>query len=131
MVYAEEEGIMNRMFAVPTQNKELCAHFGHCESFAVIEVENNKIVKESYLDPPAHQPGTYPAFLAEQGVNTIISGGMGVMAQNLFKENNIEVFMGINAENPVKLVEKYLQSELESGDNLCDSNHDHGEGHHH
>ena len=53
------------------------------------------------------------------------------MAQNLFKENNIEVFMGINAENPAKLVEKYLQSELENGDNLCDSNHDHGEGHHH
>ncbi|MCK4541580.1 MAG: NifB/NifX family molybdenum-iron cluster-binding protein [Spirochaetales bacterium] len=117
---------MKRIFAVPTENRKLCAHFGHCESFAILEVEDDKIVKESYLDPPVHQPGTYPAFLAEKGVNTIIAGGMGVMAQNLFIENNIEVFMGIDAENPAKLVEKYLQSELENGDNLCDSGHGHG-----
>ena len=117
---------MNRIFAVPTENKKLCTHFGHCERFAILEVKAGKIVKEVYIDPPAHQPGIYPAFLAEKSVNTIIAGGMGVMAQNLFKENNIEVFMGIDAENPKKLVEKYLQSELENGDNLCDSDHDHG-----
>ena len=121
---------MEKIFAVPTENKKLCAHFGHCESFAIIEVENNIIVNERYLDPPVHQPGTYPAFLAEKGVSTIISGGMGVMAQNLFKENNIEVFMGIAAEDPAALVKKYLQSELENGDNLCDSDHDHGTGQH-
>ena len=49
------------------------------------------------------------------------------MAQNLFKENNIEVFMGLNAEEPSKLVELYLQDKLENGDNLCDSDHDHGD----
>ncbi len=116
---------MEKIFAIPTENKKLCAHFGRCESFALIEVENYNIVKESYLDPPVHQPGTYPAFLAEQGVSTIITGGMGVMAQNLFRKNNIEVFMGVGAEDPAKLVEKYLQSELENGDNLCDSDHNH------
>lgn len=47
------------------------------------------------------------------------------MAQNLFRKNNIEVFMGVGAEDPAKLVEKYLQSELENGDNLCDSDHNH------
>ena len=120
---------MTKIFAVPTENGKLCAHFGRCESLAILEVVDNEITKESYVDPPVHQPGTYPAFLAEKGVKTIIAGGMGVMAQNLFEENNIEVFMGIDAENPAKLVEKYLQSELEDGDNLCDSDHDHGQGH--
>ncbi|MCK5154250.1 MAG: NifB/NifX family molybdenum-iron cluster-binding protein, partial [Spirochaetales bacterium] len=120
-----------RIFAVPTLNKKLTAHFGHCQSFAVLRVENDRIVEEDYLDPPEHQPGSYPAFLAGKGVNTIIAGGMGVMAQNLFKENNIEVFMGLDAEDPSNLVELYLQDKLENGDNLCDSNHDHGEGHHH
>ncbi len=111
---------MDRIFAVPTENKKLTAHFGHCQSFAVLKVEDDKIVSEDYLDPPAHEPGTYPVFLAEKGVNTIIAGGMGVMAQNLFKENNIEVFMGLDAEEPSKLVELYLQDKLEAGDNLCD-----------
>jgi predicted Fe-Mo cluster-binding NifX family protein len=117
---------MDRIFAVPTVNKKLTAHFGHCQSFAVLKVENDKIIAEDYLDPPEHQPGSYPAFLARKGVNTIISGGMGVMAQNLFKENNIEVFMGLEAEEPSKLVELYIQDKLENGDNLCDSDHDHG-----
>ena len=119
---------MDRVFAVPTVNKKLTAHFGHCQSFAVLKVENDKIVEEDYLDPPVHQPGSYPAFLAGKGVNTIIAGGMGVMAQNLFNENNIEVFMGLDAVEPSKLVELYLQNKLENGDNLCDSNHDHEHG---
>ena len=119
---------MDRIFAVPTVNKKLTAHFGHCQSFAVLRVENDKIVAEDFLDPPVHQPGSYPAFLAGKGVNTIIAGGMGVMAQNLFTENNIEVFMGLDAVEPSKLVELYLQDKLENGDNLCDSTHDHENG---
>lgn len=119
---------MDRIFAVPTVNKKLTAHFGHCQSFAVLKIENDKIIEEDYLDPPEHQPGSYPAFLAGKGVNTIIAGGMGVMAQNLFKENNIEVFMGLDAIEPSTLVELYLQNKLENGDNLCDSDHDHDHG---
>ena len=119
---------MDRIFAVPTANGKLTAHFGHCQSFAVLKVEADKIVSEDFIDLPEHQPGSFPAFLAGKGVNTIISGGMGPMAQNLFKENNIEVFMGLNAEEPSKLVELYLQDKLENGDNLCDSDHDHEQG---
>jgi predicted Fe-Mo cluster-binding NifX family protein len=111
---------MKRIFAVPTQNKKLCAHFGHCECFAIIEVEENEVTKELFVDPPVHQPGTYPAFLAEKGVNTIIAGGMGVKAQDLFKQNNIDVSIGVGVEEPRILVEKFLRNELQTGDNLCD-----------
>jgi len=119
---------MDRIFAVPTVNKKLTAHFGHCQSFAVLKVVDDKLVEENYLEPPEHQPGSYPAFLAGKGVNTIIAGGMGVMAQNLFTENNIEVFMGLDAVEPSKLAELYIQDKLENGDNLCDSTHDHEHG---
>ncbi len=111
---------MKRIFAIPTIDEKLCAHFGHCEKFAVVETENQKILNLKFFNPPVHQPGTYPRFLAGLGVNTIISGGMGMKAQELFTQNNIEVFMGINSENPVKLVEQYLDNQLESGENLCD-----------
>ena len=111
---------MNKLFAVPTIDGKLCAHFGHCERFAVIETVNQKILNIEYHTPPVHQPGTYPRFLAGKGVSTIISGGMGMKAQEIFAQNNIEVFMGINSENPEILVEQYLQNQLESGKNLCD-----------
>ncbi|MBC8403025.1 MAG: NifB/NifX family molybdenum-iron cluster-binding protein [Candidatus Marinimicrobia bacterium] len=111
---------MKKLFAVPTENGKLCAHFGHCEKFTIVETENQKIVKEELLEPPVHQPGVYPQFLAQQGVSVIISGGMGQKAQQLFIQNNIEVCMGVSADSPIKLVEQYLNNQLQTGQNLCD-----------
>ena len=111
---------MKKIFAIPTENGQLCAHFGHCEKFAIVETENDRVVNESWLTPPVHQPGVYPRFLAEQGVHVIISGGMGQRAQQLFAQNNIEVQMGVNAGSPSGLVEQYLDNQLQTGDNFCD-----------
>ncbi len=111
---------MKKLFAIPTENGKLCTHFGHCEKFAIIETEDQKVVREGYVTPPVHQPGVYPRFLAQQGVSVIISGGMGQRAQQLFTQNNIEVCMGVGAESPSKLVEQYLNGQLQTGDNLCD-----------
>jgi len=111
---------MKKLFAVPTLDGKLCQHFGHCEKFAIVETEDKEIKNVEYHAPPVHQPGTYPRFLAGKGVSTIISGGMGIKAQEIFTQNNIEVFMGVNSDNPEKLVEQYLNDQLISGENLCD-----------
>ena len=111
---------MKKLFAVPTENEKLCAHFGHCEKFAIIETVNKEIVDEKFVNPPVHEPGAYPAYLAQLGVSTIISGGMGQKARQLFSMNNIEVCIGVSAESPKILVEHYLKGELKTGENLCD-----------
>ena len=111
---------MKKLFAIPTQNGKLCAHFGHCENFAIVDTEDNKVISVELLSPPIHQPGVYPQFLAEKGVSVIISGGMGQRAVDLFTQNNIEVCMGVNADSPAKLVEQYISGQLRTGDNLCD-----------
>lgn len=117
---------MKRTFAVPTLNGKCCAHFGQCHSFALVEVEDGVADEVRYLDPPNHQPGSFPRFLAEQGVDVVLAGGMGLMAQNLFRENNIEVHMGIGIDDPGLLVEKFLLDQLPEGENLCN----HGTGDH-
>lgn len=111
---------MNIKIAIPTLNGELTAHFGHCEKFAVVHVEDHKIINEEWLTPPIHQPGVYPRFLADQGVKVIIAGGMGQQAQNLFAQNNIDVYMGVQNGSPKQLVENYLGNQLKTGENLCD-----------
>lgn len=105
--------------AIPTLNDELTSHFGHCEKFAVISIENNKIIESEFITPPVHQPGVYPRFLADLGVNVIIAGGMGQKAQDLFAQNNIEVCMGVSSASPTDLAMKYLNNELETGENQC------------
>jgi predicted Fe-Mo cluster-binding NifX family protein len=109
-----------KKFAIPTVGEVLTPHFGHCEKFAIIETENGSILSVNYLAPPVHEPGSYPRFLAEQGVSVIISGGMGFKARDLFAMNNIEVCVGVSSDSPEKLVEQYLKDQLVTGENPCD-----------
>ena len=111
---------MKMKIAIPTLNEQVTAHFGHCEKFAIVEVEDEKVVKEEFVTPPVHQPGVYPRFLADLGVKVIIAGGMGQKAQDLFSQNNIEVHMGVSIGSPKTLVEDYLKNQLKTGQNLCD-----------
>lgn len=105
--------------AVPTLNDKLTTHFGHCEKFAVVSVQDKKVIGLEFISPPVHQPGVYPRFLADLGVNVIIAGGMGQKAQDLFAQNNIEVCMGVSAGSPTELAEKYLENILDTGENQC------------
>ncbi|MDD2229329.1 MAG: NifB/NifX family molybdenum-iron cluster-binding protein [Candidatus Cloacimonetes bacterium] len=111
---------MDKKIAIPTTSNVLSAHFGHCEKFAIYNVVDSKIVKEEMITPPPHEPGSHPKFLRELGCETIIAGGMGSRAQDLFTENNIEVFIGVPDIPLTELVQKYIDSELKSGNNLCD-----------
>ena len=107
-------------FAIPTNEGMLCSHFGHCEKFALIDVTDSKIVKEEYVKPPPHEPGSLPVWLKEQGVNMIIAGGMGRRAISLLKSNNIEVIVGAAPQPAGTLVYSYLEGKLKSGPNICD-----------
>ncbi len=108
--------------AIPIADGKLCMHFGHCEQFALIEVDDSAktVAESSYLTPPAHEPGVLPRWLHEQGANIIIAGGMGQRAQDLFSKNDIEVVVGAPTETPEKVVSAYLAGSLEAGRNTCD-----------
>ena len=41
-------------FAIPIAEGKLTAHFGHCQEFAIIDVEDNQIMKKETLAPPPH-----------------------------------------------------------------------------
>lgn len=108
--------------AIPVAEGQLCMHFGHCEKFAFFNVDAEAKTIETREDhtPPPHQPGVLPRWLAENEVNLVIAGGMGMRAQNLFTENGIQVIVGAPSEPPENLVAAYLEGTLESGENICD-----------
>ena len=108
--------------AIPLAQGKLTLHFGHCEQFAIIDVneETKEITSREDLTPPAHEPGVLPRWLHEQNVNVIIAGGMGQRAQQLFTQNDIKVVVGSSVAEPEELVSAYLQGTLEVGSNACD-----------
>jgi len=111
---------MKKLFAVPIEGGLVCEHFGRCEKFSIVETENDVIVGEKVLTPPVHEPGVYPKFLKEQGVDVVICGGLGVKAQQLFAEQGIGICIGATSMTPPELVNSYTSGQLSSGANLCD-----------
>jgi predicted Fe-Mo cluster-binding NifX family protein len=107
-------------FAIPLADGKLTAHFGHCQEFAMIDVEEKQIKKKEILVPPPHEPGVLPKWLHDMGTNVIIAGGMGNRALTLFEQNGIHVVTGAPSLVPEELVQSYLDNSLVSGDNLCD-----------
>lgn len=108
--------------AIPLAGGKLSMHFGHCERFALVDVDpaEKKILKREDIDAPPHQPGLLPKWLAERGANVIIAGGMGQRAQGLFVEHGIQVIVGAPADTPERLVGDYLAGTLQAGENVCD-----------
>jgi len=106
--------------AIPTAANEICAHFGHCEAFAIFTIEAGKVIKQEMIQPPAHEPGSHPRFLHELGVSVVISGGMGIKAQDLMHQNDIEVIIGVCPLPLNELVQMYIDNKLEGGQNSCD-----------
>lgn len=108
--------------AIPLAEGKLCMHFGHCATFALLDVdlEKQEITGRSELPPPPHEPGVLPRWLAEQGAGMILAGGMGQRAQALFAEQNIQVMVGLPPEAPEDLIKQYLAGTLQAGTNVCD-----------
>ncbi len=120
---------MKRIIAIPLENGVLCAHFGHCQTFAIVSVDNNQIVGIQEVTPPEHVPGLYPKWVAQFEVTDVIAGGMGQQAILLFNEQNINAFVGAPVKTAEELVRDFLDQNLTLSANYCnhDENHEHGQ----
>ncbi len=107
---------------IPIAEGRLCTHFGHAESFALIDVDVDKktILNSQQVCAPPHEPGLLPRWLADQGVKVVLAGGMGQRAKALFSQYGITVIVGVPAQNMEDLVTSYLAGTLKAGENICD-----------
>ena len=108
--------------AIPMTGGSLSPHFGHCEKFALIDVDKDekKVIAREDRQAPPHEPGVLPAWLNSLGAGMIIAGGMGQRAQQLFINEGIEVLLGVSSGTPDEVVAAYLDGTLVTGQNACD-----------
>jgi len=105
--------------AVATEGNIVSQHFGHCSSYTIAEVEEGQVKNKNLIESPEHEPGFLPVFLANQGVQCVITGGMGQRAQDLFHEKDIITVVGTSGTVD-KVLEDFVNDRLESGTNICD-----------
>lgn len=113
--------------AIPVVQGNLSPHFGHCEEFALVDVdpESKEILAHQMLPAPEHEPGLLPRWLRAHEATVIIAGGMGARAQGLFAQNEIRVIVDAPSEDPRGIVKAYLDNSLQTGDNVCDHGPEH------
>jgi predicted Fe-Mo cluster-binding NifX family protein len=108
--------------AIPIEGQRLCAHFGHCTLFALLDVdeETQRVVASQTVTPPPHAPGVLPEWLKQQRVDVVIAGGMGSRAQALFTSAGVQVVTGAPEETAEALALAYVSGNLATGANACD-----------
>lgn len=117
--------------AVTYDNGEIFQHFGHTAQFKLYETENNKIVRETVVDTNGSGHGALAGFLMEQGVDTLICGGIGGGAQTALAQAGIRLYGGVSGSADE------AAAALATGQLTFDPNvhcthheHEHGSGHH-
>ena len=106
-------------------------HFGHCPFFTILDVEEKTIKHTEAIANPffqGHQPFEIPSFLKEQGIQVIITQGMGGRAIGFFQQNDIEPVTGL-CGSVEEAVNAYLSGSASSAAPCAESvAHQHGNG---
>lgn len=113
--------------AVTYENGEVFQHFGHTEQFKFYDVEGKEIVEEQVADTMGSGHGALAGFLAENGVDLLICGGIGGGAQMALSEAGIQLCGGVTGKADDAVAAWIAGSLAYDPDVRCDH---HGEGHH-
>jgi predicted Fe-Mo cluster-binding NifX family protein len=99
-------------------------HFGHADSFTIVDIADGSIVGgTSFMNPPHSQGGCglTVAGLAEQGVSVAIVAGMGGGPLSAMNRLGIAAYHDDLSPTPRTAVEAYLGGGLSAfgGSNVC------------
>ena len=112
---------MSKIIAIPSSqpgglDAPLGAHFGHCDMYTLVTVEDDQIKEVKVIPNVPHQQGGCMApvnYLAQQGVAELIAGGMGMRPLMGFNQAGIEVFFGGAAQTVGEAVNVALKGGLQ------------------
>jgi len=113
--------------AVPTKDNVVDNHFGHCDTYTIFDVDEQKNILAREVLKWSHGCGcksNIVATLKEMGVEILLAGNMGQGALNVLLSHNMEVVRGCSG-NSEDLVREYLNGNLTDTDILCSSHRAH------
>lgn len=90
--------------AIATDGGYVSPHFGRCQTYTLVDIENGQIVDKKQVENPGHAPGAIPEFLNRKGAKKVVCGGIGARATELFGQYGIEILAGVDdtVDNVIK-----------------------------
>ena len=118
---------------IPSADEKLCGHFGHCEYFTFVEInpETKEIISIEKKVPEEGISCQSASWIATQGANIILAGGMGGRPMAIFAQNGVKVIAGCPELEIKTVVNQFLNDSLATGENSCGGEHHHCHGHNH
>lgn len=113
--------------AVPTRGTVVDDHFGHCEMYTIVSIdENNKIEKSETLPSPqgCGCKSNIAADLRQLGVSVMLAGNMGNGALNVLRQHGIDVYRGCSGDVH-QLAEEFLLGKIGDSGEGCKSHENH------
>ncbi len=116
--------------AIPEENGYVNQHFGHSQSFAVVEVADGRAGAPTLIDSSSlqHQHEGLAGLLRREGVQTVVVGGIGRPAAAALIEAGLEVVSG--AQGPIaEVAQTFAEGKLRDQGGVHDHGH-HDHDHH-
>lgn len=124
---------MTRIAVSAGENKGLDSvvspHFGRCPYFVLVELQDGEITEANAIPNPyynQHEPGQVPGFIHSQGVDVMLTGGMGGRAIAFFQQYGIQAATGASGTVRYAL-EQYVGHQLHEAE-PCHESVEHGHG---
>ncbi len=99
------------------------SHFGQAAHFVLIDCEGGQIMDSRSVPNPfagAHKHGQIPRFLKQEGIDAVLSGGMGAGAITMFQRLGVTPVTG--ASGTVReAIERHLAGSLTGAAPCADS----------
>jgi predicted Fe-Mo cluster-binding NifX family protein len=90
------ESIMK--LAIMLYGTRISPRFGYSQEVMIVEVDGKEEIGRKILEVDDYYPEQIPAVLGNEDVKVVISGGMNIHFQNLFRLQGIQVIWGIIGE---------------------------------
>lgn len=97
-------------------NSMRAGHFGHCDLFTLIHLEEGNIKEVSVVENPPHVQGGCFApvnILHKSGAHALIVGGIGMRPLMGFQQVGIDVYYGPEGDTVQSVINKLLSGNLQ------------------
>lgn len=111
--------------AVPYLNEEIFGHFGKSTQFKIYTVQDNAVTDAQVVNTAGAGHGALVDFLQQQGVNTLLCGGIGGVKASL-EAAGMQVYGGLTGRAD-DAVQSFLSGTLAFDPNIKCSHHGDGE----
>jgi predicted Fe-Mo cluster-binding NifX family protein len=119
--------------AVPvTKENQIDSHFGHCESYGIYTISDEKEITEiKSVESPqgCGCKSDIASVLASDGVTAMLAGGIGVGAINVLNNSGIGVIRGCSGD-ATEVVKLYLSGLVKDSGSSCHQHESHNKDGH-